>query len=310
MNRSGKLHALFATARVANIPSVVSNVWLGVAVLHLPVNGATIGFSWSNACVLMLAGVFLYAAGNFLNDWMDRGWDAIHRPERALPSGLFQPSGYLATAILLAAAGVGMASWVGRPAVLIATAIVVSIVIYTVWHKKRAWSVIPMGLCRALLPVMGAVGVASSPDRVMQTGVIAGLVSIGLFCYIVGLSLSARFESMKSRPDPGWNVAACLFGIPPAIIVFGSAWVGNPWHLIGTVPYAAWVVFCHTRRSKGIGCFVSSLLAGIPLVDWMFLLPMGLADGAPMNSCRMACLMIPPLAFVAGLLLQKITPAT
>ena len=30
MNRSGKLHALLATARVANVPSVVSNVWVGV----------------------------------------------------------------------------------------------------------------------------------------------------------------------------------------------------------------------------------------------------------------------------------------
>ena len=228
MNHSGKLHALLATARVANIPSVVSNVWLGVAVLHLPVNGGTIGFPWIDACVLMLAGVFLYVAGNFLNDWMDRDWDAMHRPERALPSWLFQPSGYLATAVLSAAAGVGMAAWVSRPAALIGVAIVASIAIYTLWHKKRAWTVIPMGLCRALLPVMGAVGLVghgSSADRVMETGMIAGIVSIGLFCYIVGLSLSARFESMKFRPDQGWNVAACLFWIPPAIIAFASAWV-------------------------------------------------------------------------------------
>ena len=36
MNRSGKLHALLSTARVANIPSVVSNVWLGVILGMLP----------------------------------------------------------------------------------------------------------------------------------------------------------------------------------------------------------------------------------------------------------------------------------
>jgi 4-hydroxybenzoate polyprenyltransferase len=258
----------------------------------------------------MLAGVLLYVAGNFLNDWMDRGWDATHRPERALPRGLFPPSGYLATAVLSAAAGVGMAAWVNRPTALISTAIVAAIIVYTVWHKKRAWAVIPMGLCRALLPVMGAVGVSGNLDREMETGMTAGIVAIALFCYIVGLSLSARFESMKSRPDRNRNDFTCLFGIPPAILMVASAWVGNPWLLTGIIPYAVWVVICHTRRGKGIGPFVSALLAGIPLVDWMFLLPMGLADGDPMNATRMARLMIPPLAFVAGLLLQRLAPAT
>jgi 4-hydroxybenzoate polyprenyltransferase len=310
MKRRGAFHALFATARAANIPSVVSNVWLGLAVLHLPEHGEFRGFPWSDAWLLMLAGVLLYVAGNFLNDWMDRGWDAMHRPERALPRGLFPPSGYLATAVLSAAAGVGMAAWVNRPAALIATAIVAAIIVYTVWHKKRAWTVIPMGLCRALLPVMGAVGISGNLDRVMETGMIAVAASIALFFHIVGLSLSARFESMKSGPAPGWNGSTCLFGIPPAILIVASAWVKNPWLLTGIIPYAVWVVFCHTRRGKGIGPFVSSLLAGIPLVDWMFLLPMGLADGDPMNATRMACLMIPPLAFVAGLLLQRLAPAT
>jgi hypothetical protein len=167
-----------------------------------------------------------------------------------------------------------------------------------------------MGLCRALLPVMGAVGFGKSPDRAVEAGMIAGFAAIGLFCYIVGLSLGARFESMKCRPDPGWNGSASLFWIPPAVMVFVSAWVGDAWLLVGVVPYAAWVVFCHTRRSLGIAAFVSCLLAGIPLVDWIILLPMGLLGGIPTDASRIACLAIPPLAVVAGLLLQRLAPAT
>ncbi|MEO5716834.1 MAG: UbiA family prenyltransferase, partial [Luteolibacter sp.] len=99
MNRSGKLHALFATARIANVPSVVSNVWLGVALgiaINTPMGEGQSGpgIPWSHVILLMTAGICLYVGGNFLNDWMDRRWDSENRPERALPRGLFKPETY------------------------------------------------------------------------------------------------------------------------------------------------------------------------------------------------------------------------
>ena len=83
MNRSGKTHALLSTARVANIPSVVSNVWVGVvlgALMRSYAGDQPPSIPWTSAAATTFAGILLYVGGNFLNDWMDRAWDAEHRP--------------------------------------------------------------------------------------------------------------------------------------------------------------------------------------------------------------------------------------
>jgi hypothetical protein len=57
---------------------------------------------------------------------------------------------------------------------------------------------------------------------------------------------------------------------------------------------------------------VSRLLAGIPLIDWMALLPLSLPSLAMTGTLPFtaACLFVPPLAFVSALLLQRLAPAT
>jgi hypothetical protein len=68
-------------------------------------------------------------------------------------------------------------------------------------------------------------------------------------------------------------------------------------------------VVCQTIRRKPVSVHVSSLLAGIPLVDWMVLLPISLSLGS-WNPFAIACFAIPPLAFISALLLQRLAPAT
>lgn len=319
MNRSGKLHALLSTARVANIPSVVSNVWVGVVIAvistkldmdYCPIDVVRV---WE-ACRLMLAGIFLYVSGNFFNDWMDRDWDAGNRPERALPAGMFNPVLYLAVALLLAVLGMAAAASVSLSAALVAAMIVVCVAVYTWVHKKTVWSVIPMGLCRALLPVMGAAGMAETISASSLSAAVraAGMPAIALFCYIAGLSLVARAESLPGkarRPSKG------LFMVPVALALFGFVQaVGNSWlMLVGIVPYALWIAFCDGVRLMKVFRFVSFLLAGIPLVDWIFLLPVGclaLHSNGLADPFGVACVLIPPLAVVAALLLQRLAPAT
>ena len=314
MNRSGKLHALLATARVANIPSVLSNVWLGVAMGLVLLPGGTGPIPWLEALCLMCSAVFLYVSGNFLNDWMDSSWDQERRPERALPRALFQPSFYLIVAVLCAASGVALAVWVSAVAAYVAALIVACIVIYTLLHKRTAWSVIPMGLCRAFLPVMGALGLsdASVPGN---TGWHVCVGAAPLFCYIVGISLVARSESLpaKNRRSP-----VVFFFVPVALsfyaFVAAALWDGNRWlPLLGIIPYALWIVFCDVIRLPKVFRSVSLLLAGIPLVDWIFLLPTGLLaaqSNAGLHSFGIACIMIPPLASVSAILLQRLAPAT
>jgi UbiA prenyltransferase family len=305
MNRLGKWAALFATARVANVPSVICNVWLGVAVG----GWGSLAIPWTHAVFLAAAGVMLYVGGNFLNDWMDRDWDARQRPERALPRGVFSAGGYLAAAVCLLAAGVGTA-WVAQPrSGWVAVGIVGWILIYTVWHKRSAWAVVAMGLCRALLPVMGFLALQPYVDMIWP-------VATALFCYIMGLSLSARYESL-SEPPPWVRVTARGLLLLAAVLV---AW-GNKALILdrlpsvcGALPYLAWTSFCLKFRRRPLSRLVSGLLAGIPLVDAMLLLPLGVTCmNASSNGALapvIACFLMPTLAFISALWLQRLAPAT
>lgn len=312
MNRSGKLHALLSTARVANCPSVVSNVWLGVAlgtVMAAYSNGQSLDVPWIHTVLLAVAGVLLYVGGNFFNDWMDRGWDEKHRAERALPRRLFAPGLYFGLAICLMGAGTGLAWAVNARSGLVAGGIVLWITIYTVWHKRSAWAVVPMGICRGLLPVMGFLAIYPYVDKIWP-------MACALFCYIMGLSLSARHESMKEPPKRGAVMARGLLLL--AVVLAG---LGNRFFfldrlpsILGVLPYLAWTGFCLRFWRTPVPKLVSGLLAGIPLVDWMALLPLALTlandsreGAAPLAA---ACLLVPPLAFLSALLLQRLAPAT
>jgi 4-hydroxybenzoate polyprenyltransferase len=301
MNRSGKLHALLSTARVANIPSVLSNVWLGVAVAILFQDAPIL---WGSPLQLTLAGVLLYIAGNFFNDWMDRAWDAKHRPERALPRCLFSPTLYLALAVILATLGVSAAALVNSASGTVALAIVGCILIYTVWHKRSPWLVIAMGLCRALLPVLGFVAFDS---HVKDIWLAAG----GLFCYIAGLSLSARYESMPQAPNAAMLASRTLLMMTAALMIGEGLLLQfrPPLVLSGLIAYGIWLWLCLTVRRRPVSAHASSLLAGIPWVDWIVLLPISLSLGS-WNPFAIACFSIPPIAFISALLLQRLAPAT
>ncbi len=308
MNRTGKIHALLATSRVANIPSVISNVWVGMAVgMSLALSANPTAPHALTFITLPLAGVLLYVGGNFLNDWMDRGWDAQHRPERALPRGLFPAPLYLAVALTTCLAGIASASLTSPRSGMTAVGIAISIVIYTFFHKRTPWAVIPMGLCRALLPVMGCLAFFPYIDAIWP-------VSCGLLTYIMGLSLSARYEAMAQ--PPAWVApAGRAFLLGTVLLV---AWgnrdipLGRMLHVAAALPYLAWTSLTLRFWNKPVPRLVSRLLAGIPLVDWMLLLPLGLAlaRGGEIDGFIIACFLVPPLAFISALLLQKLAPAT
>jgi len=308
MNRSGKLHALLSTSRVANIPSVVSNVWLGMAVGMLR-TGTDLPDAGSALILLPLAGVFLYVSGNFFNDWMDRSWDADHRPERALPRGLFPPGLYAGLAILLAIAGVMLAGLTGIASHRAALAIVVLIAIYTFFHKRTPWAVIPMGLCRALLPVMGCLAFFPYVDYIWPA-------ACALLFYIMGLSLSARYESMAEPPK--WVAVTGRGLLLGTALLMGwgcrQIFATPTLAVIGVLPYLVWTSLCLRIWRKPVPLLVSRLLAGIPLVDWMMLLPAGLVlasqGAADTSGLMIPCLVVPPLAFISALLLQRVAPAT
>jgi 4-hydroxybenzoate polyprenyltransferase len=76
------VRACFDLARAGNFPSVASNV-----LAALVLSGAG-GPGWPPAFLLaiaIVAGCLIYAGGATFNDVADAGFDAKHRPERAIP---------------------------------------------------------------------------------------------------------------------------------------------------------------------------------------------------------------------------------
>ncbi|MEK6232209.1 MAG: UbiA family prenyltransferase [Luteolibacter sp.] len=304
MRPGTKIHALLSTARIANVPSVVSN--LGVGVL-LGSTAAGSSFSWP--WLLSVAVVLFYVSGNFLNDWADREWDKDKRPERALPQGMFSANAYLATAVGGAGIGLVLAAFSGLGALLVAAVLVFFIWLYTKVHKTAAWSVIPMGLCRACLPVLGYVA--------MGRGISATVLfpAAALLLYIIGLSLSARWEARGDLPvEQKWQARGLLVGagllaaILPLLTDPLFGW-------IGLLPFGIWLALCVTKFQSPVPVHVSALLAGIPLVDWIVLLPMALSwlnlkRVESVDVMFITAIILPPLAFVSGRLLQRLAPAT
>lgn len=316
MQRSSKVRALLSTARVANIPSVVVNVWLGVLIgfMFTARSGIT-GVPWGGAGLLVLAGILLYVAGNFLNDWMDRDWDAERRPERALPSGLFKPAAYLRVALLSAVAGVVISACISLSAAVVSLVILICIVGYTRWHKRSASAVVLMGMCRGGLVWLGALGIAGPAESVRWVWIVffAGCGSTGILCYICGLSLGARLESVVSPAESSLRPPWELFILVPVAMIVPLYYIPGFHGVImitGIVPYALWLVFCEIKRRRGSGKYVPFLLAGIPLVDWVFLLPFASFWMQWSAEISLTSLVLPPLAFVAALLLQRLAPAT
>lgn len=304
MKPGTKLHALLSTARIANVPSVVSNLGVGVLLGSIG-SGAEFSLPW----MLMIAAVLFYVAGNFFNDWQDRDWDVVNRPERALPRGMFSANAYLAAAVGGAVIGLGLTVVHGFGALLVAAVLVWLIWLYTKIHKKAVWSVIPMGLCRACLPVLGYVA---------MRGGIAGpalFPAVGLFVYIVSLSLSARWESKAELPDGkrllsrGLLVAA---GVVPALL---PLMVMPMFGWIGMIAFFIWLGLCVTKYRAPVPAHVSALLAGIPLVDWVILLPMALiwrrlGRVDTFDPMFLIAVFLPLAAFVLGRFLQRVAPAT
>ncbi|HVJ46945.1 MAG TPA: UbiA family prenyltransferase [Luteolibacter sp.] len=317
MSHPGKFRALLATARIANVPSVVSNVWVGIAVAAAFQRWEYPGPFLLHTLLLCLSGICLYIAGNFLNDWHDRDWDAKNRPERALPSGLFAPGKYLLISIILGLIGLASALIVSVVSSVIALIILILIVIYTRWHKRAVWAVIPMGLCRAFLPIMGFSAFAAIQPLLgapVENTIIV-FHATALLIYIAALSLGARYESSANPSKTALLISksALVFSGILAAAVWASLSLRSA--LIGLIPFAVWMTICLTRYRRPIPVHVSALLAGIPLLDAIALLAYTrlqppLSYPPALQPYLLACIFIPFVAFFLGRLLQRVAPAT
>jgi 4-hydroxybenzoate polyprenyltransferase len=228
------IRAGFDLARAGNFPSVASNVLAALVLSSHPIGALP------NARVLLyaiVAGCLIYAGGATFNDVADAKFDALRRPERAIPRKIISRVGAAWLAGVEMVLGLAMLIVAGA-SVTWAVALAATILLYDWIHKRWIGSVALMAGCRVLLALTIASLPAQSPSRGLEAWI--GV----LFVYIVTLSLIARWEYRVTE------TATATVG--PS----GSRAAG-------------------TSRAANLGRSVGRLLAFIPLIDAIALLLVG-----------------------------------
>lgn len=255
--------------RVSNLPTVWTNVLAGLVLGGTHIAG-------SLYALLGLAFSLLYVAGMYLNDAFDREIDARERPERPIPSGLVAPNtvfgfGFLLLAgglVLLMMIGFGHPDGTGWRGPLAGAALAGAILVYDAWHKGNPLSPLLMGFCRMLVYIGAAVAASTLLSREV---IVAALVSLS---YLIGLTYAAKQETL-THIENLWPLGFLAVPIVYALSVAASGFAG----LLFAAAFLVWLAhalsFLLGRGKRDVGRAVVSLIAGICLLDAVFIVGAG-----------------------------------
>ena len=294
VNTASSWSVALRLGRVSNLPTVWSNVLAGVTLA---------GGSAADARLplLLLSLSLSYVGGMYLNDWFDREIDSKQRPERPIPSGQVAArtvftaglAMLVASVLLLVWIGYGFAAGTGWPAAAAGVALAAAIVFYNWRHKGNPLSPVVMGLCRLLVYVVAAYAVAQSPP------VAVWWAAVLLLCYLIGLTYVAKQETLGVVRNL-WPLGFLALPLAYAALAAGNGLASA----LLFVALTGWVVyalhFLWRRRPGDVPRAVVSLIAGISLVDAVFIAAFG---NAPLAGFAVA-------AFVLTLALQRVVAGT
>jgi 4-hydroxybenzoate polyprenyltransferase len=257
--------------RISNLPTVWTNVLVGALLA-----GGRLGEA--RLPVLMLALSLFYIGGMFLNDAFDRGFDAEHRPERPIPSGQVSAQQVFTIGFGLLALGMAAVAVVGRGAdgvpawraIAASTALAAAIVFYDAHHKGNVLSPLVMGLCRVLVVLTAAFGVAATLPASVE------LAAAALLCHLIGLTYIAKQEHLDrigSLWPLGFLAVPVLYGLSLALSA-PVAWLPLALYL-GVLLFALALL---RRRARGdVPRAVITLIAGMSVLDGVVLAGAGQA---------------------------------
>ncbi|SMF20530.1 4-hydroxybenzoate polyprenyltransferase [Alteromonadaceae bacterium Bs31] len=263
-----KLSSALQLGRVSNLPTVWTNVLVGLAFVKATDSYTII---WAAMAALSL----IYLAGMFLNDAFDADWDKQHKQNRPIVNGettAKEVTVYacvfiiLAMALLLGAARSGQALQV-----LVASALLIaSIVIYDWKHKSWKHSAWIMGSCRLWVYFLAASLVASISTALCLAG-------LSLMFYIAGITYLARSEHMNSLQST-WPIVLLLS--PVVLAIYFSFSSASP--LISLLLVSALVhwllkgaLLLLPGKKRNIPQAIGILLSGMCLIDACFLYTLG-----------------------------------
>jgi 4-hydroxybenzoate polyprenyltransferase len=266
--RPSMLRTVLVLGRTSNLPTVWTNVLAGWFL-------AGGEWDWPIAW-LALAVSALYLGGMTLNDAFDVKWDREHAPERPVPSGAISVRGVWMLGWGWMVAGVGLAWLVTDAGMGWVAGLLAAILLYDWIHKKWSGAMWVMGACRSLVYVVA--GSAVTDSDLSSPAWLGGVLGL----YVAAITLLARSERNRAAGQISFRKLANVLLLAPLVAV-GVFMVGFPamtnpvvgnrnlqvWAMMGTYWGWSWVTG-KARLGENIGSGVTALLAGIVVVDALF----------------------------------------
>ena len=235
--------------RLSLFPTVLADVVVGLVV------GADGQWPVGRGPWLLIASsLAIYHGAMALNDWADRGRDAVSRPERPIPAGRISPTAALGLAVGLMALGIGAAAWAAVRLGIWMAALAALAAAYDLRGRGRILGPALLGLCRAgnlgagLCAAAFLAGEAPAPELLILALCYGG--------YVCAASSLARLEDdedpapLGTRPARHLRQAAAAALVTPlaGAVILGAGW-GVPAALIVIVP-ASWDLWRRAERSE------------------------------------------------------------
>lgn len=300
--------------RCSNLPTVWSNVISGwllgmAAVIQTPT--VVVPSALSGTLFILLLGIsLLYVAGMILNDVFDYEWDRTNRPERPLPSGLISRSKAKWAGTIILLLGLALSAFSAGRFFKLTFLLTIFILWYDVAHKGNPLAPVIMGICRALLPIIGFMVAARDGIYELPSTVYVYAAVLGIYTY--ALTWVAKHELTPAK-NAYW-IERLLFLIPLPLIIYGNY---TYWSLGALVFYIFWIVFSNHRHPvpAGISARVADRIAAFSLLDsvvsgtvLLMIAPWGGTEQVP--GVAWLAVLAPPICFGMTLWLRKFIPST
>jgi 4-hydroxybenzoate polyprenyltransferase len=329
-----KVRAWLILTRGSNLPTVWSNLFAGWLLGYVYADR----FPWGPFLLASLLGLLIgvsliYVGGMILNDAFDARWDAERRSTRPIPSGLVSATAAHVVGFLCLAIG----SWFtvvssldghGRATFTLVLLLVASVLVYDRWHKGVSWAPAVMGLCRALLPLIGFFAVGGLVDGPHFRGwPLVALLAHPLVLWLLTFSITlvARHEAGPGMP-PKW-AEWLVYLVPVPLILLQTLPEVNgilKVAVFGCLLFWLWIWRSNRRHAlpAGVGRRVADRLAAFPLVDYaaagLFYFSAafmrhaneGSAEVGWATAAMQLAWMVPFGSFVLTLILRRFIPVT